>query len=344
MSRITILIVLSILATTITHLFAEPPAPPAGKMWVQVDKHSDEFNGTSLDGNKWMNYHPYWNGREPSQYNKQNVSVGNGNLLLKSTVANANQQGNWVYSACVTSKNRDCNVGYYETRIKGSRISMTSAFWFQGKYTEIDVIENIGASTANSDLDWLMRMNTHYYPNGWNNDIKTPEQFRMPTKSCEEYHVYGVWWRNETSIWMYHNDDKVVEIKPGGAFDEPQYMFFDTETFTWDGLPTLASLNDPNKNTMLVDWVRAWILEDGTPIVTNQDPLHTLVGLSGDVTVEVCDIRGRVIKTVRINSPENIKAVTKELRRQRSGLSAGLYLYRFISDNRTIINKKVELF
>jgi hypothetical protein len=36
------------------------------------------------------------------------------------------------------------------------------------------------------------------------------------------------------------------------------YLFFDTEVFTWYGLPTVASLKDPNLNTMLVDWVRAW--------------------------------------------------------------------------------------
>lgn len=344
MSRINIFIVLSILAITIISPFAEPPAPPAGKMWVQVEKHSDEFNGNSLDGNKWMNYHPYWNGREPSQYNTNNVSVADGDLKLRSTVANANQVGNWVYSACVTSKNRDCNPGYYETRIKGSRISMTSAFWFQGKYTEIDVIENIGASTANSDLDWLMRMNTHYYPNGWNNDIKTPEQFRMPTKSCDEYHVYGVWWRNETSIWMYHNDESVAEIKPGGAFDEPQYMFFDTETFTWDGLPTLASLNDPDKNAMYVDWVRAWKLEDATPITNKPDQFNLLSGLQGKGKIEICDIRGRILQILSINNLSNGTAVMQELRAHGSRLSKGLYIYRFIIGNKTIVRKSVGIF
>lgn len=40
-------------------------------------------------------------------------------------------------------------------------------------------------------------------------------------------------------------------------------MFFDTEVFTWHGWPTQASLLDPQKNTMLVDWVRPWqLVED----------------------------------------------------------------------------------
>jgi len=46
----------------------------------------------------------------------------------------------------------------------------------------------------------------------------------------------------------------------GGPFDEPQYLFFDTEVFTWDGLPTIESLQDPARNTMQVDWARGWKL------------------------------------------------------------------------------------
>jgi hypothetical protein len=51
-----------------------------------------------------------------------------------------------------------------------------------------------------------------------------------------------------------------MEIKPGGPFDRPQYMFFDTEVFTWHGWPRSENLMDESKNTMLVDWVRAWEL------------------------------------------------------------------------------------
>jgi hypothetical protein len=38
------------------------------------------------------------------------------------------------------------------------------------------------------------------------------------------------------------------------------YLFFDTEVFTWNGLPSVAALKDPAKNRMSVDWVRAWKL------------------------------------------------------------------------------------
>ncbi len=48
-------------------------------------------------------------------------------------------------------------------------------------------------------------------------------------------------------------------MKTGGGFLETM-CFFDTELFTWDGLPTIESLKDPPRNTMRVEWVRAWKL------------------------------------------------------------------------------------
>ena len=61
---------------------------------------------------------------------------------------------------------------------------------------------------------------------------------------------------------FYLNRQEVAEVTPGGPFDEPMYMFLDTEVFTWEGLPTLESLNNENKNAMTVEWVRGWRLVD----------------------------------------------------------------------------------
>ena len=58
---------------------------------------------------------------------------------------------------------------------------------------------------------------------------------------------------------LYHNGERVAEMKTGGGFLETM-CFFDTELFTWDGLPTIESLKDPPRNTMRVEWVRAWKL------------------------------------------------------------------------------------
>ena len=245
------------------------PEPPSGFKWVLISELSDDFDGKSLDLEKWQDYHPYWDGRNPSQFDPQNVWVGQGVLHLQSTtdIDNLSEVANpaedvWVRSACVSSKEPTAFYGYYETRMKASQLSMTSSFWFQGKYSEIDVVEQLGAPMDQPGSSKYMLMNTHYYPDGWESDKKTPVTEYMETGAADEFHIYGIWWKDDHTIWFYHNGEKVAEVKTGGAFLEPMYMFFDTEVFVWEGLPDVAALKDTKKNTMTVDWVRSWQLVD----------------------------------------------------------------------------------
>lgn len=239
------------------------PEPPKGKKWVKIEAVSDEFNGKQLDSKKWIPYHPYWTGRN-STHTPSNVSVDNGNLQLKSTLRNgaSDVKAETVTAACVTSKKRSCYYGYYEAKIKCSNISMTSAFWFQGNYSEIDVIENLGAPSKperNGVKDTMM-INTHYFKKGWDKDLNTPIKYKMPKPAGSTYNVYAVWWKDANTCIFYLNGKKVSEVELRGPFKEKQYLFFDTEVFTWQGWPTKESLLDDSKNTMLVDWVRGWKL------------------------------------------------------------------------------------
>jgi len=246
---------------------ANLPEPPPGYRWVAIPELSDEFDSDGLDAAKWLDYHPYWGGREPSQHDPANVSVHDSLLHLTSTTdiddiseVAVPAQDVWVRAACVTSREPIAFYGYYEARMKASAISMTSAFWFQGKYSEIDVVEQLGAPKDIPSRSRWMLMNTHYYPDGWEHDRKTPESWQMPSGAADDYHIYGVWWKDENTIWFYHNGQKVKEVQTGAPFDEPMYLFFDTEVFVWEGLPDVASLKDPARNTMMVDWVRGWRL------------------------------------------------------------------------------------
>lgn len=245
-----------------------PPQAPEGYEWKVIDEFTDEFNGAELDAAKWLPTFPTWKGREPSQFSRENVSVSDGMLRLRSTsrvdslegIANP-EKDVWVDAACVSSKKRAVSYGYYETRMKASRLSMTSSFWMQGRYSEIDVVEQVGGSVKQPEQGSLMIMNTHFFPNGFDTKIETPQRWKMPVESGADFHVYGVWWKDKNTVWFYHNGEKVAEVKPGGDFNEPMSMYFDTEVFLWEGLPTVEALKDPAKNTMLVDWVRGWRLE-----------------------------------------------------------------------------------
>ncbi|MBV9471275.1 MAG: family 16 glycosylhydrolase [Abitibacteriaceae bacterium] len=243
-----------------------PPAP-VGYRWQAIPELSDEFNGTDLDKTKWLPYQPYWKGREPSHFDPQNVFVHNGQLELRSTttiedlaVIKNPDKDVWVSAACVASKSPIATYGYYETRMKASKLSVTSSFWFQGKYSEIDVVEQVGASLKQPTQGQYMLMNTHSFKGGWKNDQTTPNRWKMPTGAADDYHVYGVWWKDKDSVWFYHNGEKVAAVKLPYEYLEPMYLFFDTEVFSWEGLPTVEALKDPERNTMHVDWVHGWKL------------------------------------------------------------------------------------
>ena len=243
-----------------------PPEAPSGQRWEPLPRLSDEFDGTALDTARWMPKHAYWKGREPSRFEPANVSVADGRLRLRSTTERTTLDGLadphkdvWVSAACISSQGALAGPGFYAARMKASRLMMTSSFWLQGKYSEIDVVEQFGAPLK-PERAFLMLTNTHWFPNGWKDDKTTPLEWKMPRGSGEAFHTYAVWWKDETTLWFYHDGAKIGELTPAGRFAEPHYLFFDTETFPWQGLPDIASLRDPVRNAMEVDWVRSWRL------------------------------------------------------------------------------------
>jgi beta-glucanase (GH16 family) len=245
-----------------------PPPAPAGYDWRAIPELSDEFDTATLDGQKWQPGHPYWSGREPSAFDPANVSVKDGLLQLRSSakvdtldgIKNMDQDV-WVASACVTSLTPLASHGcYYAAHFKASRLSMTSSFWLQGKYSEIDIVEQVGDSIKTPGHNRLMMSNTHYYPDGWTSDKWTHHEHEMTSGAADDFHTYGVWWKDARTVWLYLDGEKVEEVTTKGEFNEPLYLFFDTEVFKWEGNPALESLKDDSRNTMQVDWVRGWRL------------------------------------------------------------------------------------
>jgi Ricin-type beta-trefoil lectin domain-like/Secretion system C-terminal sorting domain len=242
-------------------LNAQTPTAPNGKKWVAVPELNDEFNGNGLDFGKWLDYHPYWSGRN-SVFTKANVSVTGGNLKLV-----LNKPGNTALAACVTSKSKSMKKGMYsEARVKCPSLSATGAFWFQGKYSEIDVIENFGQPTGNGMYNnrYNMKTNLHYFPNGWANDQKTQYDYVGVSPAVDDaYHTYGVWWKDSRTMVFYLDGREVHTSIAKGDFNEDMYMFFDMEIFDWGiGFPTEASLDNPAKNAQYVDWVHTYKLEN----------------------------------------------------------------------------------
>jgi hypothetical protein len=245
----------------------ELPPPPSGYKWEKIPELSSEFDSKTFDPDKWIIGHPYWMGREPSHFDPKNVLLKDGHLVLRSTTTFSSisdiadpKKDVWIHSACLSSRYPIATYGFYEARLKASQLCMTSSFWLQGKYSEIDACEELGRSINHPEKDSQMLMNTHFFSQGWDRDVATPERYQMKAGSADEYHTYGAWWKDQDTVVFYMNGVQVAEAHTGGPFLEPMYMFLDTEAFTWEGLPTIDSLNDKALNAMQVDWVRAWRL------------------------------------------------------------------------------------
>lgn len=291
----TILILL--FSAFVYNTFATPPLPPIGKRWVLNEDYSDEFNGTSLDNFKWYDYHPTWKGRSPGLFMASQVKVADGYLsikgekMTKDTVVNGETYN--IKCGAVISKKQTAFFGYYECRLKASKTSLSTTFWFSNrnkfngpkgcgdKYSqEWDIQECIGRA-GNFQGSWFsagMHSNAHYWYtdcSSVNTDNRAPEvRFESNELASANFNTYGGWWKDENTASYYFNNGtekshsfyNAISPKP---FPNPMGMNLVCETYPypWIELPTDAELSDPQKNTCYYDWVRAYTLVDAAEVI-----------------------------------------------------------------------------
>jgi hypothetical protein len=266
MSSIGIAAGIAVIATALSvsdYSYAAPPPPPLGNVWAPNYALSDEFNGTSLNTTKWRPNHAWWVGRPPSTYVPANVSEGGGTLQLVNTVIPDSQRrpGITIGAPCVSSINPIVGFGYYEARIKASPSSMSSAFYFQRKDgEEIDVAENFGGSKTSPQFTFESHTNTHYFPNGYKPQNDTHSIAKLSTPNTD-WHIYGIWYQNSNQAQIYIDGALVSTHIFKGPLDRPMYMFFESEPSEAQGIPSAAELQNSDKNTMMVDWIRSYTLK-----------------------------------------------------------------------------------
>ncbi|MEW4925020.1 Ig-like domain-containing protein [Algibacter sp. 2305UL17-15] len=265
---------------------------PAGKKWSKLDSMSDEFDTWNVS--KW--YKTTWNYGVPvfMSTSSNNSGVTDGKLWIKATLNEANPEGRWFQSARIHSKTKTKYPMYTEARIKTSHISAYNTYWLNNgdinNRDEIDIIENNSKpSCTNCEAEaFPNQMNSQYFHVDSN---KTPDEIRNkgnflrsnlldvnPLKNKgwnEDYHTYGVWWKDAKNIQFYLNGEPagsvvVGEHNNGQTYNDRQFtrdleIIFDlwTKDAPWlGGLPPKTDLADDSINTMRIDWVRTWKLEN----------------------------------------------------------------------------------
>ena len=99
--------VLIIFAVITSSAIAAPPEPPKGFKWEVNDVFTDEFDGNTLDAEKWHDYHPRWRGRPPAKFMPENVSVKGGHLRLTNGMLDEPQGNFTIGGGAVVSKSEE---------------------------------------------------------------------------------------------------------------------------------------------------------------------------------------------------------------------------------------------
>jgi len=227
--------------------------------WKKYELMSDEFEGTTLDPNKWYPTNPKWLGRQPAYFYPGNVKVSNGKLHLamrKQEVPEMpKDKGYHTYTSAAVQSKTKVKYGYFEVKCRPMKSHGSSSFWFYDStgelWTEIDVFE-IGGGAPGFEKKY--NMNVHVF--------RTPTEKKhwarhgvwvAPSNLADNYHVYGLEWDKERIKWYF--DGVLVRWVDNTHWHQPLTLNFDSETMPkWFGLPKDSDL----PSTYSIEYVRAW--------------------------------------------------------------------------------------
>jgi beta-glucanase (GH16 family) len=226
------------------------PVAPTGYCWTTV--FSEDFDGTSLDTNKWI----IWNGdREESISRNAAVSVKNGQLVIRQYFDSLS--GRHVSAFVGTLGKFQQAYGFYSARIKVNKLpGWNAGFWLVGQ--KVDNVENEGVDGSEIDIiempfqdDRLMHA-LHWNGYGAEHEFIFKVLDR-PDIKAGAFHEFSVWWSEEEYIF-YIDGKETWRTKGGGiSSDETTYLILSSEVNT--------HLAGPVENGSLpadysVDWVR----------------------------------------------------------------------------------------
>ncbi|QNN22787.1 family 16 glycosylhydrolase [Planctomycetales bacterium ZRK34] len=201
----------------------KPTASVEGR-WVLQQAFSDEFDGPSLDLEKWDNDVRDWG---DWSWEPDNVQVAGGHLHLRMAYEphKRNQRDIYYTSGIIRSRAEPIRYGYFEARLKGATRfpGVCPAFWTwrnEGdRWTEIDFIELTQWKTNPS----IMHVNTHVFKHPKLPADKAPlregHHWTAPWNPRDDFHVYGCLWTPTKITW--HIDGEVVRERENTYWDQP---------------------------------------------------------------------------------------------------------------------------
>jgi hypothetical protein len=261
--------------------------------WVLNPDVSDEFDGGTLDEIKWQIqgkdgiYKSNFIGRQPSQFSPNNAFVEADKLKIRTkweptfpfnrgTTFQCGQTYSYenITTAAVISREQ-FHYGYMEIKSKAAKAEVTSSFWTTGNKSEMDMFEMFGdpkdLGTTNNAA-WKKRLkfnmiswdpaNYYYLPDG--NGPAHTRNIQANDNTADAFHVYGFDWTPDyVKVYIdgvFKSEILKSVITQNGADPDawvtnvPYWLWFDSETFCWLGLPEAADLPVDYE----IEYIRVW--------------------------------------------------------------------------------------
>ena len=229
---------------------------------------ADEFDGTSLDTNKW-DYRQL--GKRHDALNVTNaVSVGNGCLTI-ATYTEARQH----YTGMISTRGKFEPIrGYWEARIRyDDAPGMWSAFWLQSSTIgqpvgdpakagiEIDICEHRVTDNKGQSLAGQVRQTLHW--DGYGKSHKSNGHLTPDLKLAAGFHVYGFEWTS--SAYRFYVDGQLTWTvsEPISSTNEFAILSSEIKDGGWAGHIPGGDFGGPagSKTKMVVDYVRYYSRE-----------------------------------------------------------------------------------
>ncbi len=241
------------------HRFPLSDQQNSGK-WQVLTSLSDEFENDELDTKKWYPNNPGWKGRKPTYFHGSNVSLNDGELIIK-----VNQHGNeelpegYTHSSGFIKSRDRVLYGYFEAELKLMDAPWVSGFWMcnvgRDWWTEIDICENApGLSYNRHDLN----SNIHVFraPKD-KGDVKEHfarnRKYYIPFELQNDYHVWGLEWNEE--VIRFYIDGVLFREAENTHWHQPLEININCESNKWFGaLPD----NDRLDGQYRIRYFRAW--------------------------------------------------------------------------------------
>ncbi|MGJ8743987.1 T9SS type A sorting domain-containing protein [Polaribacter sp.] len=279
-------------------------------------------------------YQSNFKGRAPSQFSTNNAILEDGKLKILTkwepdynfnpTHDASGAPYENITTAAVISK-KQFLYGYMEIKSKAANAEITSSFWTTGPgpgvpggASELDMFEMFGGHKSNDA--WKKRLKFNMISWDPNNEIYKEQKelgkigtthtrnIQAANNTADDFHVYGFEWTAEY-IKVYidgvlHPDGTILKsvLTNNGTepdrwvTDVPYWVWFDSETFPWLGLPEASDLQTPAEYQ--IEYIRVWQKQSGELSVIGSadaiegetDGIFTVALSNGEIATEDINI------------------------------------------------------